>query len=117
MTRHVDITRDGAVIEIRLNKPKVNAIDHAMSRELGETFRTLRDDPELRVAILTAAGDRIFSAGWDLKALDSGQAQLDEAAPPALQTVKEVLRAIECRLLEDAFRIMAPGTFRCTGRC
>ena len=78
VTRHVDITRDGAVIEIRLNKPKVNAIDHAMSRELGEAFRRLRDDPELRVAILTAAGDRIFSAGWDLKALDAGQAQLDE---------------------------------------
>ena len=50
MTRHVEIARDGAVIEIRLNKPKVNAIDHAMSRELGEAFRTLRDDPELRVA-------------------------------------------------------------------
>jgi crotonobetainyl-CoA hydratase len=78
VTRHVEITRDGPVIEIRLNKPKVNAIDHAMSRELGEAFATLRDDPELRVAILTAAGDRIFSAGWDLKALDAGQAQLDE---------------------------------------
>ena len=78
MTRHVEITRDGAVLEVRLDKPKVNAIDHAMSRELGDAFRTLRDDPELRVAILTATGDRIFSAGWDLKALDSGQAQLDE---------------------------------------
>ena len=76
--RHVEVARDGAIIEIRLNKPKVNAIDHAMSRELGEAFRTLRDDPELRVAILTAAGDRIFSAGWDLKALDAGETQLDE---------------------------------------
>ncbi len=78
MTRHVEITRDGAVLEVRLDKPGVNAIDHAMSRELGEAFRTLRDDPELRVAILTATGDRIFSAGWDLKALDAGEAQLDE---------------------------------------
>jgi len=78
VTGHVEVTRDGAIVEIRLNKPKVNAIDHAMSRELGEAFRTLRDDPALRVAILTAAGDRIFSAGWDLKALDAGEAQLDE---------------------------------------
>ena len=78
MTRHVEIHRDGPIVVIRLNKPKVNAIDHAMSRELGEAFATLRDDPELRVAILTAEGDRIFSAGWDLKALDAGQAQLDE---------------------------------------
>ena len=78
MVRHVEVERDGPVLEVRLDKPKVNAIDHAMSRELGEAFGTLRDDPELRVAILTAVGDRIFSAGWDLKALDAGAAQLDE---------------------------------------
>ena len=78
MVRHVEVARDGPVLEVRLNKPKVNAIDHAMSRELGEAFRTLRDDPELRVGILTGEGDRIFSAGWDLKALDAGEAQLDE---------------------------------------
>jgi len=78
VVRHVEVERDGPVLEVRLDKPKVNAIDHAMSRELGEAFGTLRDDPELRVAILTAVGDRIFSAGWDLKALDAGAAQLDE---------------------------------------
>ena len=36
-------------------------------------------------------------------------AQLAEAAPLAVQTVKEVLRAIECRPLEDAFSIMRTG--------
>ena len=36
-------------------------------------------------------------------------AQLAEAAPLALQTVKEVLRAIECRPLEDAFHVMRTG--------
>lgn len=78
MTKHVDVTRSGHVLEVTLNKPKVNAIDHAMSRELGDAFAMLRDDPELRVAILTAAGDRVFSAGWDLKSLDSGETKLDE---------------------------------------
>jgi crotonobetainyl-CoA hydratase len=77
MTQHVEVTRSGHVLEIRLNKPKVNAIDQAMSRELGAAFALLRDDPELRVGILTAAGDRIFSAGWDLKALDAGDTKLD----------------------------------------
>ena len=38
--------------------------------------------------------------------------QLAEAAPLALQTVKEVLRAIECRPLEEAFRIMRTGISR-----
>ncbi len=77
MTQHVEVSRSGHVLEIRLNKPKVNAIDQAMSRELGAAFALLRDDPDLRVAILTGAGERIFSAGWDLKALDAGDTRLD----------------------------------------
>ncbi len=77
MAQNVEITRDGHILEVKLNKPKVNAIDEGMSRELGAAFATLRDDPELRVGILTAEGDRIFSAGWDLKALDAGDTKLD----------------------------------------
>lgn len=75
---HVEVARSGHVLEVRLNKPKVNAIDHAMSRELGDAFATLNNDSDLRVGILTAEGDRIFSAGWDLKALDRGDTKLDE---------------------------------------
>ncbi len=77
MTQHVEVTRSGPVLEVTLNKPKVNAIDQAMSRELGAAFALLRDEPDLRVAILTATGERIFSAGWDLKALDAGDTKLD----------------------------------------
>jgi crotonobetainyl-CoA hydratase len=77
MTQHVEVSRSGHLLEVTLNKPKVNAIDQAMSRELGAAFALLRDDPELRVAILTATGERIFSAGWDLKALDAGDTKLD----------------------------------------
>jgi len=73
----VRVERRGAVLEVTLDRPKVNAIDHAVSRRLGEAFAQFRDDPELRVALLTGAGERIFSAGWDLKALDSGEQQLD----------------------------------------
>ena len=77
MSSSVEVTRNGHVLEVRLNKPKVNAIDHAMSREMGQAFALLRDDPDLRVGILTAEGSRIFSAGWDLKALNSGDIKLD----------------------------------------
>jgi crotonobetainyl-CoA hydratase len=77
MGEDVRVARRGSVIEITLDRPKVNAIDHATSRMLGRAFVTLRDDPELRVGIVTAAGDRIFSAGWDLKALDRGATKLD----------------------------------------
>ncbi|MEM7405323.1 MAG: enoyl-CoA hydratase-related protein [Pseudomonadota bacterium] len=73
----VRIEQRGHVLEITLNRPKVNAIDMAMSRRLGQAFARLRDAPELRVGLITATGERIFSAGWDLKALDSGDQQLD----------------------------------------
>ena len=56
----------GAVLEVILNRPKANAIDVATSRELGEVFAGFRDDPELRVAIITGAGEKFFCPGWDL---------------------------------------------------
>jgi crotonobetainyl-CoA hydratase len=62
----------GAVLEITIDRPPANAIDAATSRELGEAFASLRDDPSLRAAIVTGAGDRFFSAGWDLKAAAAG---------------------------------------------
>lgn len=68
----------GPVLEVTLNRPKANAIDSATSRTMGELFAEFRDDPELRVAIVTAAGDRFFCAGWDLKAIaDAGEADMD----------------------------------------
>ncbi|SDF93071.1 crotonobetainyl-CoA hydratase [Limimonas halophila] len=72
MSEAVKTTRDNGVLEITLDRPKVNAIDRATSIALGEAFATLRDDPELRCAVITAAGDKMFSAGWDLKAAAAG---------------------------------------------
>jgi len=77
MAQFVEVTRDGHVLEVKLNKPKVNAIDIEMSQQIAAAFTELREDADLRVGILTAAGDRVFSAGWDLKSLDAGETQLD----------------------------------------
>ncbi len=67
------LRRDGAVLEVLLNRPKANAIDAATSRQLGEVFADFRDDPTLRVAILGSALERFFSAGWDLNAAAEGE--------------------------------------------
>ena len=61
------VTR-GAILEVTLDRPKANAIDLAASRRLNQAFAAFRDDPALRVAIVTGAGERFFSPGWDLKA-------------------------------------------------
>jgi crotonobetainyl-CoA hydratase len=63
--------REG-ILELTIDRPPANAIDSATSRELGAVFVAFRDDPSLRVAIVTGAGDRFFSAGWDLKAAAAG---------------------------------------------
>lgn len=66
--------RDGGVLEVIIDRPKANAIDLKTSRIMGDVFRDFRDDPHLRVAILTAAGDKFFCPGWDLKAAAAGDA-------------------------------------------
>ena len=68
------IVKDGGIWEVTLNRPKANAIDLATSRQMGELFMNFRDDPEARVAILRAEGDKFFCAGWDLKAAAGGDA-------------------------------------------
>ncbi|MEL6211545.1 MAG: enoyl-CoA hydratase-related protein, partial [Pseudomonadota bacterium] len=65
---------DGSILEVTLDRPKANAIDLATSRIMGETFMAFRDDPALRVAIITGSGARFFSPGWDLKAAAEGDA-------------------------------------------
>ncbi len=75
MEKPVKVTKEGKVLVIVLDRPKVNAIDAETSRQLGEAFVMLRDDPELMVGVVTGGGEKIFSAGWDLKAVDKGEMQ------------------------------------------
>ncbi|MBB3427173.1 crotonobetainyl-CoA hydratase [Rhizobium sp. BK312] len=66
-------SEDG-ILEVIIDRPKANAIDLATSREMGLIFRDFRDNRDLRVAIVTGAGEKFFSAGWDLKAAADGDA-------------------------------------------
>lgn len=74
MSDVVKTRREGVILEVTLDRPKANAIDLKTSREMGEAFKAFRDDPALRVAIVKTAGDKFFSAGWDLKAAANGDA-------------------------------------------
>lgn len=67
----VDIT-DGIAV-VTLDRPKANAIDARTSQALGETFVGFEHDPSVRVAVFTGAGERYFSAGWDLGAAGDGE--------------------------------------------
>ena len=61
-----------SILEVTLDRPKANAVDLITSRKMGKVFQSFRDNPDLRVAILTAAGEKFFCPGWDLKAAADG---------------------------------------------
>jgi crotonobetainyl-CoA hydratase len=62
------------VLWITINRPEVmNAIDQHVARGLAAAIKTAEADPNIRVVVLTGAGDRAFSAGADLKALARGE--------------------------------------------
>jgi len=67
MSDGISTATRGTVFEVTIDRPKANAIDLAASRRLNQVFTAFRDDPALRVAIITGAGERFFSPGWDLK--------------------------------------------------
>ena len=72
MNGPIETKKDGGILEVTLNRPKANAVDLATSRIMGDVFKEFRDDPEMRVAIITAAGEKFFCPGWDLKAAADG---------------------------------------------
>lgn len=74
MTDVIETHIENHVLTVTLNRPKANAIDLATSRALGQVFADFRDNPDLRVAIITGAGDKFFCPGWDLKAAADGDA-------------------------------------------
>ena len=67
------LVQDG-ILQVTLNRPKANAIDLKTSKIMGDTFKNFRDNPNLKVAIITGAGDKFFCPGWDLKAAADGDA-------------------------------------------
>ena len=74
MKEAVNFEVHGEVVLITLDRPKANAIDAKTSHELGDAFIEFRDDDNLRVAIITGAGNRFFCGGWELKAASEGEA-------------------------------------------
>lgn len=62
-----DTVEDGIAV-ITINRPENrNALNAGVRQGLFDAWRRLEDDKSLRVGILTAAGDKAFCAGADLK--------------------------------------------------
>ncbi len=118
MNNYLELERRGAVLEITLNRPKANTIDIPLSQELSRVFAEFRDDPELRVAIMTGAGDRFYSAGWDLNAVADGEEYIGEfgeggfAGFPELKSLnKPVICAVNGMAVGAGFEMLTRADF------
>ncbi len=69
MAAHLDLPPDHPhVAVVTIDRPaQANALDPPTLRELAAAWRRIADDPDIRCAVLTGAGDRSFCAGMDMK--------------------------------------------------
>jgi len=69
---------EGSIATVLLNRPKaLNAFNQEVLLGLQQTAQAIKEKPEVRVIIMTGAGDRAFSAGLDLKMVAFGSGPMD----------------------------------------
>src|SRR5690606_12007271 len=75
--------RANGVALVTLNRPQaMNALSASLRLALSEAMIAIRDDPAVKVVVLTGAGEKAFTAGLDLKELGSDTAGLNAATDP-----------------------------------
>ncbi|MEM2029925.1 MAG: 3-hydroxyacyl-CoA dehydrogenase NAD-binding domain-containing protein [Archaeoglobaceae archaeon] len=66
--KNIEVQKEGYIAKLILNRPqKLNAMDFATLEEISNALKELEKDEEVRVLIITGAGDKAFSAGFDLQ--------------------------------------------------
>ena len=78
------IAKQDGIAVVTLNRPEaMNALSRELRRALHDGLKAVEADPEVRVIILTGAGDRAFTAGLDLKELGSDPGGMAAANAPS----------------------------------
>lgn len=91
----VEITRDGAVARVTLNRPQLhNAFDEALIQGLADAFAALGEDAAVRVVLLAGAG-RSFSAGADLNWMKRAAGYDEERNRADARALELMLRTID----------------------
>jgi enoyl-CoA hydratase/carnithine racemase len=90
----VDYEKKGAIAYVTLNRPdKLNAMNEQLHSELASIWADFRDDPDLRVAILSGKG-RCFSAGADLSGGAPSEEYFYDGNFPDISQTQKVFKPI-----------------------
>lgn len=99
---------DGVAI-LWLNRPeKYNPLSAKMLAELFEAFTALRNDPEVKVVLLTGAG-KAFCAGGDVDDMTAGKLKLDYVGGRTLGKTMQAIQGIEKPVICAVNGIVAGG--------
>ena len=94
-------SKEGHVAQVVMNRPEVrNALNAEMLVRLADAWQDINDDPQIRAAILTGAGDDAFCAGADLDRLVG---MMQGKRPPETDYDKRII---------DDFTIIYKGLMR-----
>src|SRR5262245_41406375 len=93
MSDLVQVERHDAVAEIRLDRPKVNALNADVVAGLNGACETIENDRSVRVAVVYG-GERTFSAGADLKEMATGSPEDVRRRVGSLQAVCDRIEAL-----------------------
>ena len=96
---HLLVEKKGRIAYVTLNRPEVlNALTEAHWQQLANTWRTLDDDPDVWVIIITGSGERAFCTGQDLKDVanegpDAWRGAYSVESPPGMPNMYEMYTA------------------------
>src|SRR2546422_5174279 len=63
----VEVSREGMIAVVTLNRPPVNAFSLAQAGRLAKVLLDLNGQPDLRAIVLTGSGEKAFCAGGDIE--------------------------------------------------
>lgn len=97
------------ILTVTLNRPEAgNSLNAALSLGLAEALTRANEDPEVRVVVITGAGEKIFCAGMDLKAFAAGEdlAKIGAGMVALQKCKKPVIAAVNGHALAGGYEVV-----------
>lgn len=101
--KHLTLGLDAGVATITLNRPEVyNALNEQIKYDLQQAFKSIRDDKQVRVVILTGSG-KAFCSGQDLKDIPANgmlsyRDTIEKQYNPIIKTMRSLPLPVICKL-------------------